>query len=153
MAKPIFFYTKNDDWFELSNFYPQGFEDDEGYWPTVEHFFQAQKFPGPENEEYRQRIRGCGSPQNAKTLGRTRDRSIRGDWDEVRDSIMLDALRKKFSQPRLRDILLSTGSTELVENSPYDDYWGIGRSGTGKNRLGHLLEQVREELRRDRRDT
>lgn len=146
MAKPVFFFTKNDDWFEPSNFYPQGFEDAEGYWPSVEHYFQAQKFPGPENAEYRQQIRTAGSPQHAKTLGRTQKLAIRPDWDQVRDSVMLEALRMKFSHPKLREILLSTKRRELVENSPYDAYWGIGRNGVGKNRLGALLMQVREEL-------
>jgi hypothetical protein len=35
----------------------------------------------------------------------------------------------------------------LVEASPFDAYWGCGRSGKGKNRLGQLLMQVRAKLR------
>ncbi len=147
MTKPIYFFTKNDDWFELSNFYPQGFEDDEGYWPTVEHYFQAQKFPGEKHAEYRQRIRESGSPQHAKTLGRTQSKPIRADWDEIRDVVMLAALRKKFAHPKLREVILSTKKRPLIENSPYDAYWGIGRFGKGGNRLGVLLEQLREELK------
>jgi predicted NAD-dependent protein-ADP-ribosyltransferase YbiA (DUF1768 family) len=41
---------------------------------------------------------------------------------------------------------MDTGNEELVENSPYDYYWGVGRNGTGKNRLGILLMKLREEL-------
>ena len=147
LAKPIYFYSKSNDWFELSNFYPQGFEEDGLYWSTVEHYFQAQKFAGPDHAEYRERIRTSGSPQHAKSLGRTTKLAIRRDWDEVRDSIMLHALRKKFAHPKLRDVLLATKNRELIENSPFDTYWGIGKSGNGKNRLGVLLEQVRTELR------
>ena len=147
MAKPILFYSKTDDWFELSNFYPQGFEEDGAYWPTVEHYFQAQKFAGDELAEYRERIRTSGSPKHAKSLGRTQKYAIRRDWDGVRDEVMLYALRQKFRHPKLREVLLSTKKRELIENSPFDAYWGIGKHGSGKNRLGKLLMQVREEFR------
>ena len=146
MAKPIYFYSKTNEWFELSNFYPQGFEEDGLYWPTVEHYFQAQKFAGQDYADYRERIRTSVSPQHAKTLGRTQKVPIRADWDEVRDSVMLYALRRKFAQPKLKEVLLATKNRELIENSPFDTYWGIGRSGAGKNRLGVLLMQVRSEL-------
>lgn len=69
MSKPIYFFSKNDPYFELSNFYPQGFENEKGYWPTIEHYFQAAKFSGEEHLDYRERIRTCGSSKNAKTLG------------------------------------------------------------------------------------
>jgi ribA/ribD-fused uncharacterized protein len=146
VAKPILFFGKSDDWFELSNFYPQGIEEGGVSWPTVEHYFQAQKFTGDEHAEYRERIRTAGSPQHAKTLGRTTKLAIRTDWDAIRDSVMLSALRRKFAHPKLRTILLSTKKRHLIENSPFDSYWGIGRRGRGKNRLGTLLMQVRIEL-------
>ena len=52
MDTPIRFFTKNEDWFELSNFYPHGFEEEGIYWPSVEHYFQAMKF---EDRTYRER--------------------------------------------------------------------------------------------------
>ena len=148
MAKPIYFYSKTTEWSELSNFYPQGFEESGVYWSSVEHYFQAQKFIGSEMTEYRERIRAAGSPQHAKSLGRTRKHPIRPDWDDIRDEIMLHALRQKFGHPRLREVLLATKNRVLVENSPFDTYWGIGRNGNGKNRLGVLLMQVRCEIRK-----
>ena len=147
MGSPILFYSRNDEWFELSNFYPQGFEEDGAYWPSIEHYFQAQKFAGPEMAEYRERIRQCGSPKHAKDLGRTTKYAIRRDWDSVRDEIMLYALRRKFAHPKLRAVLLATENRELHENSPFDAYWGVGRDGGGVSRLGQLLMQVREEIR------
>ncbi len=60
---------------------------------------------------------------------------------------MLEALRAKFTQhPNLRAALLATGSARLVEHTANDAYWGDGGDGHGKNRLGALLEQVRDEL-------
>lgn len=45
-------------------------------------------------------------------------------------------------------MLLATSDAEVVEDSKYDNYWGIGRDCTGSNTLGKILMQVREELRR-----
>ena len=59
---------------------------------------------------------------------------------------LLAALRKKFAAAKLRELLLATADRPLVEASPFDYYWGCGRSGTGKNRLGELLMQTRAEL-------
>ena len=146
MANPIYFFTKNDPFYELSNFAPYGLEADGVYWPTVEHYFQAQKFAGEANAAYRERIRGAHSPQQAKTLGQTRAIAIRPDWDEVKEDVMREALRKKFARPQLRELLLSTRGRPLVENSPYDRYWGSGKDGGGRNRLGALLMELRDEL-------
>ena len=146
MAKPIYFFTKNDPYYELSNFSPYGFEEDGLYWPTVEHYFQAQKFHDP---EYRKRIRNAKSPKQAKALGQTRAIALRSDWEAVKEQVMKHALRRKFSHPKPRAILLGTRRRTLIENSPYDRYWGCGRDGRGKNRLGHLLMEVRREIREE----
>lgn len=146
---PIHFYASTDPWLGLSNDYPQGFEDEAGYWPSVEHDFQAMKFAGPEHAAYRERVRTARGAGHAKDLGRTRKIPIRADWDEVRDDVMLHALRSKFAHPKLRAVLLSTGDRLLAEASPSDFYWGLGSTGTGENRLGKLLMQVRDELRED----
>jgi len=146
VADPIRFYSKTVAYRELSNFAPFGFEEDGVYWPTVEHYFQAQTFSGSENDAYREKIRAAKTPKEAKALGRTRSIPIRPDWEEAKDSIMLAALRKKFATGAVRALLLATGDRPLVEASPFDNYWGCGRSGKGKNRLGQLLMQVRAEL-------
>jgi ribA/ribD-fused uncharacterized protein len=143
MAEPLYFYTKTMPFWGLSNFAPPGFESDGVFWPTVEHFFQAQKF---ESLEIRDRIRRALTPKEARALGQSRSFPIRPDWDDARESVMLYALRLKFKAPAARDLLISTNDRPLVENSPYDYYWAAGQDGTGQNRLGHLLMQVRAEL-------
>jgi N-glycosidase YbiA len=144
LDEPIYFYTKAQPFHELSNFAPLGFEADAVYWPTVEHFFQAQKFT---DAAYRERIRRAASARAARDLGQSREMPIRPDWDEVREAVMLSALRRKFSEAHLVDLLLSTGDRELVESSPVDHFWGCGQDGSGQNRLGRLLMKVRSELR------
>jgi hypothetical protein len=61
---------------------------------------------------------------------------------------MKDGLICKFTQDEdLKNILLGTGKSLLVEHTKNDSYWGDGGDGSGKNRLGKLLMEVREELR------
>jgi hypothetical protein len=63
----------------------------------------------------------------------------------VRDDAMRGALAAKFAQhAELRDILLSTGNCRLVEHTANDSYWGDGGDGSGANRLGHLLMELRD---------
>ena len=60
---------------------------------------------------------------------------------------MREALRAKFTQhPDLKELLLRTGSAQLVEHTANDNYWGDGGDGSGKNRLGILLMELRAEL-------
>ncbi len=61
---------------------------------------------------------------------------------------MRQALRAKFTQhDDLRILLLGTGEAVLVEHTEKDHYWGDGGDGSGKNRLGQLLMEIRSELR------
>ncbi len=141
----LYFYSQTDPFGEFSNFAPFGIAMDGVWWPTVEHYFQAMKF---EDAAYRERIRKASAPKDAKALGRTRDLPIRADWDAVRDVIMLEAVRQKFRTHKvLAALLLSTGEEDLAEAAPGDYYWGIGADGSGENRLGRILAQVRAELR------
>jgi ribA/ribD-fused uncharacterized protein len=146
MDEPLYFYTKTMPFWGLSNFSPPGVELNGVYWPTVEHFFQAQKFLDPGVQE---RIRQAATPKQARSLGQSRTFALRPDWDEFREEVMLKGLRLKFRNPSARELLLSTGQRMLVESSPFDYFWAAGQDGSGQNRLGHLLVQVRHELRQD----
>lgn len=110
--------------------------------PTAEHYFQAAKT----NQSIdRKRIMEAPSPRLAKNLGR--QVQLRADWEKVKDSIMKKVLREKAKQSKeFSDLLLSTGDAALVEASPFDYYWGKGRDGSGFNKLGQLLMELRSEL-------
>lgn len=140
----IEFYRPADPWGELSNFHPAPIELDGRRWPTTEHYFQAAKFPGSPHAEL---IRQAPTPDLAKQLGGDRTAPLRADWLAVRDEVMRTALRAKFTQHNhLRALLLDTGDARLVEHTARDRYWGDGGDGSGVNRLGLLLMQVRAEL-------
>jgi ribA/ribD-fused uncharacterized protein len=138
----------------LSNFYPSPislpeFANEHGlFWaieeaPTVEHAYQAYKAVRREDFD---KILRAKKPAEAKKLGRQVEK-IDG-WDSFKEDIMLRLLQAKFSQhSRLRDRLVVTGDRMLIEGNGWGDrYWGVC-NGRGKNRLGILLMQVRQEIR------
>merc|ERR1711879_10555 len=142
----INFYRQNDRYGEFSNFYPASFTCDQNkYWKTSEHYFQAKKFVGTAHEEV---IRNLDTPGQSAKQGRSRSRPLRSDWEEVKEGIMMEALKYKFGQhENLKHLLMQTGESKLVEHTRNDSYWGDGGDGSGKNRLGILLMQLREEYR------
>jgi ribA/ribD-fused uncharacterized protein len=141
----IQFYGTGDEYGCFSNFAHYPIKLMGRSWPTNEHYFQAQKFPGT---AYEDEIRKSKSPANAKKMGRTRKYRLRKDWEQVKDGIMREAVLAKFTQHEdIRAILLATGDAVLVEHTRSDDYWGDGGDGHGKNKLGKILMSVRQELR------
>ena len=125
----------------LSNFYPSTVYVDGKRYSTVEHAYQAMKSEDPHVQKA---IREAKTPGNAKRLGRCV--KLRDDWESVKVEIMRDLIRKKFDNPFLRPLLLATGDAYLEEGNHWNDrFWGVCK-GTGRNMLGQLLMQVRDEI-------
>jgi ribA/ribD-fused uncharacterized protein len=143
--KEILFYRQNNPYGEFSNFSPHPIKLKGKVWPTSEHYFQAQKFAGTEHEET---VRQAHTPSVAAKLGRRRSLPLRPDWEAIKEDVMREALQAKFEQyPKLKALLLSTGEAELIEHTRNDRYWADGGDGAGKNRLGHLLMELRAQFR------
>ena len=112
------------------------------------------------DQEIREQILKCSDPKQIKTLGRKVRNFDQVVWDKFKYAIVLNGNWCKFSQNRpLREFLLSTGDSVLVEASPYDNIWGIRLSASspdaqnplkwrGQNLLGFALMEVRDELQR-----
>jgi hypothetical protein len=145
MGEPIYFYTPDGPHGAFSNFARFGVALDGVWWPTAEHFFQAHKF---DDAAYREKIRRASTAKQAADLGRTRSVPLRPDWDTYRVEVMRRVVTAKFeTHAALRELLLSTGNRPLVESAPGDAFWGAGPDGTGENRLGRLLEELRDRFR------
>ncbi|HBB31323.1 MAG TPA: Swarming motility protein ybiA [Cyanobacteria bacterium UBA8803] len=147
---PIYFYSTKGEYGCFSNFSRHGFELDGVWWATSEHYFQAQKFVTTDRA-WCEKIREVKTPKDAARLGRDRSHPLRTDWEQVKDSIMTQAVLHKFeTHADIREILLETGDELIVENAPGDYYWGCGKDGSGKNKLGQILMEVREMLRQQK---
>ena len=144
----IYFYKVWQPYGCFSNFSLHSIEMQNTFWPTVEHYYQAQKFVGSPSEEIIPVIHQASTPEEAAALGRCSTRQIRSDWEAVKTQIMREAVLEKFStHSGIKEVLLSTGDKLLVEDSPNDYFWGCGENKTGQNHLGKILMSVREELR------
>jgi ribA/ribD-fused uncharacterized protein len=143
----IYFFSQSDTHRDFSNFasYPIDIEGER--WATTEHYYQAQKFMDPALQA---EIRNAEHAAKAKRLANKHKAAIRPDWDAVKDDVMYRCVRQKFAQhASMRELLLSTGDEDIVENAPNDYYWGVGRDGTGRNMLGCILMRLRNELRKE----
>lgn len=131
-------------YFWLSNFYYSYIEYKGIIYRSVEHAYQASKFTNEKTKEF---IRSTATPAIAKRSGRHFSYQIREDWEDVKLSIMLELVRKKFSIPKLRRKLLETGNSHIQEGNWWgDEFWGVNlRTGKGLNHLGKILMLVREE--------
>lgn len=157
-SKIIFFYKTWDLFGAFSNFSPHSIcmPDETGdlcIWPTVEHYYQAQKFVGvdkPLAKGLIEEIKRTTSPEEAARMGRKIQREhpelVNPDWETMKIDVMYRALKCKFSMHcDLNSLLLSTVGFVLVEASPHDLFWGGGREGEGLNYLGRLLMKLRSE--------
>lgn len=131
------------DWFRgkyffLSNFYESDVTFRGLVYPSAEAAFQAQKTTNPAIQQSFTRLK----PTQAKALGHRI--GLRRDWGRVKDAVMLEVVLAKFeSNPYLISKLCETGTSQLIEGNTWGDhYWGVCH-GTGENRLGYTLMQVR----------
>jgi hypothetical protein len=129
----------------LSNFYPckiiyQGIE-----YPSVEHAYQASKTLDISS---RQKIAEKKTPTEAKRMGRKV--KLRNDWEQIKLDLMEELIKQKFSNHQdLRDKLLRTNQSELIEGNTWgDNFWGIYK-GRGENHLGKILMKVRNEIKKE----
>ncbi|EKM52582.1 uncharacterized protein PHACADRAFT_261102 [Phanerochaete carnosa HHB-10118-sp] len=150
---PILFYNRDEPYYEFANFAPHSVRFERKEYPTAEHLFQAHKFLST-RPDLAERIRKVPTPRAALEEATRLRKLQRSDWFDVNISIMDQILEAKFTQDaRLEKLLLDTGDSEIIENSPVDPFWGCGADGQGKNELGKALMRLRERLRRQGRDS
>lgn len=127
----------------LSNFYLIEIEYNNHIFKSSEHAYQAAKAT---NEQDLIFIKNSNNPGIAKKRGRTI--KIREDWNDVKIQIMKDICRIKFNNPELKQKLIDTGNQKLVELNNWNDvFWGVNiNNGKGKNNLGKVLMEIRNEL-------
>ncbi|AYN69063.1 NADAR family protein [Euzebyella marina] len=117
--------------------------------PSAEALYQACRFPL--FPAIQQEIIEQNSPMTAKMKSRKYLQYTRQDWEEVKYSIMYWVLKVKLSQnfDEFSKILINTNSKAIVELSDKDKDWAAVEVEknllVGKNALGRLLMQLREE--------
>ena len=140
--KDIYFYSRKKEYGWLSNFWRADQYIDGFRYATNEHYYQSEK---AKNYEMKKWISNAPTPYAAMKAGRSlRDHEMVDDWDSKKFIIMKKGLLVKFYQNvELRWKLFDTENAKLHEDSPTDMVWGK----KGRDMLGKLLMEVREELR------
>lgn len=150
-AGEIRFYRSNEKPYGVfSNLFRRSIMFEGFEYATAEHAYQAGKARKPEVREW---LLNAPSPALVAMAAHglyTWD--IVPNWSKIKFDRMRAVLRAKFSQhDDLKAVLLSTGMCRLVESATVDNeinrLWGEV-NGKGKNMLGILLMELREELRR-----
>lgn len=146
--------------------HPSRFVVDGVEYSCVEQWMQARKATVFGDGRTHALIMDEKDPKKIKRLGRSVTPFDKDRWGAVVEEIVLCGLRAKFdANPKLRDALVLTAGSVLVECSPRDRLWGAGMGVTtldrlvmqqegsatpiklrGKNLLGKLLVVVRREL-------
>lgn len=142
----------------FSQWFERSFVVESHSYPTAEHWMMAEKARIFNDPDSLRKILDAPDPRSAKAIGRKVSGFDPRIWDNHKRLAVFTGNYAKFSQHTdLRDYLLTTGGTILVEASPKDKIWGIGLSATsasaldptrwqGENLLGFVLTEVREKL-------
>ena len=127
----------------------------------AEQYMMAEKARFFKDWSTEAKIMAAHTPDLQKSLGRTVAPFDAVAWDMVCRDIVYVGNYFKFTQnPMLREQLLGTYGTTLVEASPIDKIWGIGLTESdpraldrsqwlGKNYLGEVLTKLRDSMIRD----
>jgi ribA/ribD-fused uncharacterized protein len=143
---------------EFSNFHPCTITINKLAFNCSEQLFMYFKAMHFNDIEVAALILEAKDPMTAKRLGRKVKNYDDSEWSKVRYSYMFTACYEKFAQNiDLKQKLLETSGTEMVEASPFDKIWGIGigeddpdawnkNTWNGLNLLGLVLDEVRSQF-------
>ena len=130
------------EYFFLSNFYSCEIWWEGILYPSTEHAYQASKTL---DNKQRKKIAKAATPDKAK--GRGRQLILRDDWERIKVPLMKELLERKFEIPELKEKLLNTGDSELIEGNNWNDFFWGKCHGKGENWLGKLLMQIRDNIK------
>ena len=158
----IGFYHENEIYGCFSNWYPAGFHYAGKHYANAEQFMMYHKVMMFGREDLAEKIMRTSDPKQCKAIaGQPFPEFNSATWEATCYTVVKRGVKAKFSQNiGIRNILLHTKDALLAECSPIDPKWGIGialdnpdrmnaSEWKGKNFLGRILMEVREELRQE----
>lgn len=142
----------------FSQWWESPFTVDGTEYKSAEHWMMAKKAELFDDAEVEAKILQCKSPAEVKKMGREVKGYDDALWTANRYDIVMQGNYHKFSQnEELKQFLLGTGDSILVEASPVDPIWGIGldensadakdpENWRGLNLLGFAIMEAREMI-------
>ena len=156
----ICFHNPDEENGCLSNWYLSDFSLNGVKYTSLEQYMMHQKAVRFHDEEVAMKIMATDDVAEIKALGRLVKGYDGSYWNGVRQIVVYEGLKAKFSQnEELKRVLLDTGDDLLAECSASDHIWGNGISmyderrfrvvnWEGQNLMGYTLMMVREDLRK-----
>jgi len=154
----VFFWKVNWNLGELSQWYPCDFVCDDLIFSTCEQYMMYKKAEIFNDTGIMDMIINSprAHPSAHKRMGRSVANFNPDVWANRDMGVVINANFCKFTQnEHLLEVLMSTGSKQIVEASPTDRIWGIGfdednalanRKMWGSNKLGRCLMMVRQMI-------
>jgi ribA/ribD-fused uncharacterized protein len=140
----VYFFTP--DYYILDNFFASIVEIYGMRFQTSEHAYQWKKY-SESAPEVAEEIFNATNPSQVKKIADANKAKAPHDFKERKVEIMEEILRAKLAQhEKVRRVLIESRDRRIAENSPTDDFWGLGPNKDGKNMLGRLWMKIREEL-------
>ncbi len=137
------------DWYVFDNFASFQIEWRGKLYPTSEHAYQAAHF-FTSSPELSEQIRLCRSARAAADLANQNSSKDDKDWPQKKLAVMEEIVRAKLAQHSyIRQKLIETGDSMIVETNDNDGFWGWGKDHKGRNELGKIWMKLREELKSD----
>jgi len=113
---------------------------------TSEHAYQVARF---DDEDIINEIFQARSAHDSKKLAQKYKEQQFKNWDEIKVSIMKEIVRAKLQQHAyIQKLLKKTEDRDIIEDSPKDEFWGWGPNKDGRNELGKIWMELREEQNR-----
>lgn len=138
----------------LSNFYLCPVTVDGYTFSSAEHAIQYKRSIVGGREDIGVEVKQTLNPADAKMLGERVDHNKK--WDNAKIGLIRSIVRQKFVENNGLKLKLLETVGYTLEESTFDRYWGTGvpvysrefKRGkhTGKNIMGRMLEEIRDEF-------
>lgn len=138
----------------LSNFFPCQVTVDGYTFPSAEHAIQYKRSLACKSEDVALDIKRTLLASDVKQLGEKIPHS--SEWDKCKLGIVRCIVKQKFVENNNLKIKLLNTKGFTLEEATFDQYWGTGipvyskdfKAGrySGKNIMGRILEEIRDEF-------
>ena len=141
----------------FSQWWKSDFTNSEGVvFSTAEKWMMFKKAELFKDHTILNKILTHNDPKEIKSLGRQIKDFDQKIWDQKKYGLVLEGSLLKFAQnDALKEFLINTSDSVIVEASPYDKIWGIGMKSDeenvnnpncwkGENLLGFALMEARD---------
>lgn len=113
-------------------------------WITCEHYLQVRTLRSKKHAAF---IDKLATGAEAYEYGKSWYRFKIADYKKIAPVLMKRALYTKVQMyQEVKQALLDTEDSFIVESSQYDYFWGIGRDLRGLNHIGKAWMDIREKL-------